>query len=236
MGGLSSGEPVMRREQYRLKDAIESVPSVAPLIPSAASYKLGWMGLGLQAVRFRESNTNEVSAPAISQHALILVTRPPEEMNMRYEGVKRDIPPAAGSVAVMPAGSTSLWRWRGSKDSLHIYLEPRLIERVATTSFELDSARMVVPPLDAHCPRTSGGDVGRGCRINDWWDRRTTHDRVTGQRFGHSPDPSPRRAAPVGRPGGRRASAPEAPHGCRIHHGESRRQSDARGNGCSRPY
>jgi AraC family transcriptional regulator len=149
MGGLSSGEPVMRREQYRLKDAIESVPSVAPLIPSAASYELGWMGLGLQAVRFRDSNTNEVSAPAISQHALILVTRPPEEMNMRYEGVKRDIPPAAGSVAVMPAGSTSLWRWRGSKDSLHIYLEPRLIERVATTSFELDSARMVVPPLDA---------------------------------------------------------------------------------------
>ena len=68
-------------------------------------------------------------------------------MNIRYEGVKLDLPPAAGSVAVMPAGSASLWHWRGEKDSLHIYLEPSFIARVATTSFELDSARIVVPPL-----------------------------------------------------------------------------------------
>jgi AraC family transcriptional regulator len=134
-------------QEHSLKDAIESVPSVAPLMPNVASFDLGWMGL--QAVRFRDSISNEFSAPPISQHALILITRPPEKMNMRYEGVKRDLPPAAGSVAVMPAGSASLWHWRGGKDSLHIYLEPSLIARVATTSFELDSARMVVPPLDA---------------------------------------------------------------------------------------
>jgi hypothetical protein len=41
----------MRREESSLKDAIESLPSVAPLIPNAASYESGWMGLGLQAVR-----------------------------------------------------------------------------------------------------------------------------------------------------------------------------------------
>jgi AraC family transcriptional regulator len=138
----------MRLEEYSLKDAIESLPSVAPLVPTAASYDLGWMGLGLQAVRYRDNNTNEFSAPAIPQHALILVIRPPEEMYMRYEGVEREIPPAAGSVALMPAGSASQWRWRGSKDSLQICLDPSLIARVATTSFELDSARMVVPPLD----------------------------------------------------------------------------------------
>jgi AraC family transcriptional regulator len=138
----------MCRKEYSLKDAIESLPSAAPVIPTAASYELGWTGLGLQAVRFRDSKTNEFNAPAISQHVLILVTRPPEEMNLRYEGVKRDVPPAAGSVAVMPAGNASLWRWRGSKDSLHIHLEPSLIARAATASFEIDSARMVVPPLD----------------------------------------------------------------------------------------
>jgi AraC family transcriptional regulator len=136
----------MHREEYSLKDAIESLPSVAPLIPNAVSDELGWMGL--QAVRYRDSISNEFSAPPISQHALFLITRPPEEMNLRYEGVNREIPPLAGSVAVMPAGSAALWRWRGSKDSLHIYLEPSLITQVATTSFELDSVRTVVPPLD----------------------------------------------------------------------------------------
>jgi AraC family transcriptional regulator len=137
----------MRQEEYSIKDAVASLSTAAPLIPNAVSYQLGWTGL--QAVRYRDSGTNEFSAPAISQHALILITRPPEEMNMRYEGVKRDMPPAKGSVAVMPAGCASLWHWRGSKDSLHIYLEPSLIAQVATTSFELDSARVAVPPLDA---------------------------------------------------------------------------------------
>ena len=137
----------MHQEEYSIKDAVASLSTAAPLIPNAVSYQLGWTGL--QAVCYRDSGTNEFSAPAISQHALILITRPPEEMNMRYEGVKRDMPPATGSVAVMPAGCASLWHWRGSKDSLHIYLEPTLIARVATASFELDSTRIVVPPLDA---------------------------------------------------------------------------------------
>ena len=134
-------------QEHNLKDAMESLPSVAPLIPNAASFDLGWRGL--QAVRWRDCVSNEFSAPPIAQHALILITWPPEKLNLRYEGVKQDIPLAAGSVAVMPAGSASLWHWRGVKDSLHIYLEPSVIARVATTSFELDSARMVVPPLDA---------------------------------------------------------------------------------------
>ena len=36
--------------------------------------------------------------------------------------------PPAGSIAVVPAYSSVLWRWQGSKDSLHIYLEPSLVE------------------------------------------------------------------------------------------------------------
>jgi len=126
----------MRGEERSLKDAIEALPSVAPLIPNAASFQLGWTGL--QAVRYRDSITNEFSAPPISQHALVLVTRPPEQMNMQYEGLKRDKPPAAGSVALVPAGSAALWRWEGSKDSLHIYLEPSLVARVGAESLELD--------------------------------------------------------------------------------------------------
>jgi AraC family transcriptional regulator len=58
------------------------------------------------------------------------------------------LPPPAGSIAVVPAESSILWRWQGSKDSLHIYLEPSLVARVATESFEFDPTRTVVPPLD----------------------------------------------------------------------------------------
>ena len=35
------------------------------------------------------------------------------------------------------------------KDSLHIYLDPKLTAQVATTSFELDVSHTAVPPLDA---------------------------------------------------------------------------------------
>ena len=79
---------------------------------------------------------------------LVLIVQPPEKMDLRYEGVKRDTPPPAGSIMVVPAGSSLLWRRQGSMDSLGIFLEPSLVARVAAESFELDPTRTVVPPLD----------------------------------------------------------------------------------------
>jgi AraC family transcriptional regulator len=49
---------------------------------------------------------------------------------------------------VLPAGTRALWRWSGRLDSLHIYLEPGLVERVAALAFDLDPGRLTVPPLD----------------------------------------------------------------------------------------
>src|SRR5260221_10320547 len=69
-------------------------------------------------------------------------------MDLRYDGGKRDVPPPAGSIAVLPAGRSVLWRRRGRVDALLIYLEPSLVARVAAESFEFDSTRTVVPPLD----------------------------------------------------------------------------------------
>jgi AraC family transcriptional regulator len=77
------------------------------------------------------------------------MTKPPTKMSFRYEGGKWDIPPPAGSIAVMPAGSVAEVCWRGTKDTFHIYLDPKSIARAATTSFELDLSRTVVRPLDA---------------------------------------------------------------------------------------
>jgi AraC family transcriptional regulator len=117
-----------------------------PFEPDASSHRLGWAGL--EAARNRAVPASELHAPALTHHRLILFSRPPEELDLRYEGMKRHVPPPAGAIMLVPAGSPTLWRWSGSFDSLHIFLEPGLVTRVAAEAFGLDPARLTVPPLD----------------------------------------------------------------------------------------
>src|SRR5260221_451499 len=123
--------------------------NLRPVIPDATSQNLGWAGL--QAFRYRKMNSapDEAHWPPLSQHLLVLMTRPPAKMRFRYEGGKRDLPPPAGSITAIPVGSVVESCWQGSKDSLHIHLDPKLIAQVAKTSFELDVSHTAIPPLDA---------------------------------------------------------------------------------------
>ena len=58
------------------------------------------------------------------------------------------MPPPAGAIFVVPAGSPYWVRWSGPNDSLAVCLEPGLVARVAAEAFDLDPARLTVPPLD----------------------------------------------------------------------------------------
>src|SRR5262245_12800101 len=116
---------------------------VIPFHAVAASDRLGWVGL--EAARYRASPAWEYSAPALTHHRLVLVTRPPQELDMRFDGVNQHVPPPAGAIIVVPAGTRGRVRWTGGFDWLHIYLEPRLIARVAAEAFDLDPARLTVP-------------------------------------------------------------------------------------------
>ncbi len=49
---------------------------------------------------------------------------------------------------LLPAGTPGQVRSSGHKDQLHIFLEPGLVGRVAAEAFDLDPARLTVPPLD----------------------------------------------------------------------------------------
>jgi AraC family transcriptional regulator len=111
-----------------------------------ASDGLGWVGL--EAARYRASPAWEYDAPALTHHRLVLVTRPPQELELRFEGVKRHVPPPAGAIILVPAGTPGRVRWSGGFDWLHIYLEPGLVARVAAEAFGLDPARLTLPPLD----------------------------------------------------------------------------------------
>src|SRR5439155_22810656 len=115
---------------------------LVPFEPSAASDLLGWVGL--EAARYRAAPASEINLSPLTHHTVVLITRPPEELDLRYEGVTRHVAPPAGSILVVPAGSPARWRWSGPKDSLHIYLEPELVARVAAEAFGLDPARMTL--------------------------------------------------------------------------------------------
>jgi AraC family transcriptional regulator len=117
-----------------------------PFEPAASSNRLGWAGL--EAARFRTSPAHELNQPVLTHHMLVLFARPPEELDLRYEGVKRHVPPPAGAISLLPAGSPAWVRSSGCKDQLHIFLEAGLVTRVAAQAFGLDPARLTVPPLD----------------------------------------------------------------------------------------
>jgi AraC family transcriptional regulator len=119
---------------------------IVPFEAAATSNGLGWVGL--EAARYPAAPASELHLPALTHHWLVLFARPPQELDLRYEGVKRHVPPPGGAISVIPAGNPARWRWSGRNDTLHIHLEPGLVGRVAAEAFGLDPARLAVPPLD----------------------------------------------------------------------------------------
>ena len=104
--------------------------------------------MGLEALRYCDQPPNECFVPPLTHHSLLLFIQTPKELEVRSEGISRVVPPRPGSILMVPAGSPARYRWSSHSDSLHVFLEPGLVERVAAETFELDSARVSVPPLD----------------------------------------------------------------------------------------
>jgi AraC family transcriptional regulator len=138
----------MRRDEPVHVDTIAPLDwhKFLSLEEAPSSDQRGWVGL--EAARCRATAAFEVSQPALTHHRLILFDRPPEELDLRYEGVERHVPPPAGAISFVPAGTPSRSRSSGRRDALLIYLEPGLLSRVAAEAFDLDPARTTVPPLD----------------------------------------------------------------------------------------
>src|SRR5262245_55573570 len=134
--GPGQGEPIGPLDWFRH----------LPHEPTASSDRLGWVVL--EAARCRAVPAFELDVPALTHHRLFLFSRPPDELDLRPKGVKRNGPPRAGSISLMPAGSPFWARSSGCNDELHIFLEPGLVARVAAEAFELDPARLTVPPVD----------------------------------------------------------------------------------------
>jgi AraC family transcriptional regulator len=114
--------------------------------PCAASDRRRWVGL--EALRYRYQPPNEAFQPPLTHHSLFLFLHTPKEFEARSEGISRRVPPYPGTILVVPAGNPSWWRWSSHSDSLHVFLDPELVVRVAAEGFDLDPARVSVPPVD----------------------------------------------------------------------------------------
>jgi AraC family transcriptional regulator len=115
--------------------------------PEMTNWNLG--ASEVQASHQRNIGSDEIRIGGLAQHLIILFTKPPREMNVRCEGVKRNAPPPAGSMALVPVGAVAEVSWRGNKDCLQLSVEPNLVQRVAAKSFERDLSSGAIPPLDA---------------------------------------------------------------------------------------
>jgi hypothetical protein len=62
-----------------------------PFEPAASSDRLGCVGL--EAARCHATPVLELNQPVLTHHMLVLFARPPDELELRYEGVKRHVPP-----------------------------------------------------------------------------------------------------------------------------------------------
>jgi AraC family transcriptional regulator len=135
----------MQLEENSLRE-LEALQKFIPFTPSETSKGRGWKGM--QALRYCRTPTGgELSLPPVSLHSIFLHLRSPEKFNLRIEGLELDRPLPTGSIHVVPAGSSAPVRWQGSRDLVAIYLEPSIVVRVASESFEFDSKRTVVPPF-----------------------------------------------------------------------------------------
>ena len=117
---------------------------------NTVSYRLfNWGASEVQATHQRNIGSDQIRIGGLPRHLTILFTKPPREMNIRCEGVKRNAPPLVGSIALVPVGAVADVSWRGNKDCLQVFVEPNLFQRVAANSFERDLACAAIPPLDA---------------------------------------------------------------------------------------
>src|SRR4051794_18938115 len=88
-------------------DWLKLVPSEV----SSSSDRLGWARL--LAARYRATHAAELSQPALTHHWLVLYVRPPDQLDLAYDGVRSHVPPPAGSITVVPAGTPVQWECRG---------------------------------------------------------------------------------------------------------------------------
>jgi AraC family transcriptional regulator len=117
------------------------IASVRP----TTSDPLGWSGV--RAEHLTSPPDAEVDLPPTTHHWIILNHGLAAEFSLRFAGQERSDPLPLDSLAIIPAGYPSQWRWRGASESTHVLVEPQLLARVAAEALDLNPDRVALPPV-----------------------------------------------------------------------------------------
>jgi hypothetical protein len=146
MGQISRTQRTSQ-EDSRREDLIapRELRRVLRFEPAETSVRLGWVGI--EVIHYRATPAFEIDFAGQTHHGFSLFLRSPDQYDIQFEGVRRHFPPPPGSIMLVPAGIPIRARSSGTKDALYVFLEPGVVERVAAEAFELDPAKLSIPPL-----------------------------------------------------------------------------------------
>src|SRR5262249_40679465 len=129
------------------------------------------------------------------------------------------------------AGSPVWARSSGHKDELHIFLQAGLVTRVAAEAFDLDPARLTVPPLDApDLPHLPAALLAGGVELT----ARGAPGPPAAPSLAHPPARHGRGPPPPRGRRGRPAPRSKAPRRRRVYRGTPRRRPEPGGAGRGR--
>jgi AraC family transcriptional regulator len=118
-------------ERAKTKPLAEDVVGIVPTSGLLSSEGRSWEGIA--AARFRH-RLDDIDLPPLSNHLVVVHQGRPSGVEERIDGRVARRYMSRGGVTIVPAGVATEWRWEEAPETLHAYLSPSLVERVATES------------------------------------------------------------------------------------------------------
>ena len=130
--------------EHRPGVPVSDLSAVYPEAVLASSKDLGWQDIRVLHVR---NGYSDMDLPPLENHCVIVQLEPSVYATARINGQDFDHFLSPGDIAIIPAGMPSHWRWRDSRphETLHIYLEPIFVQKIAE-SCDLNHAQMAFEP------------------------------------------------------------------------------------------
>ena len=105
-------------------------------LPPVASSRPGLLEGGL--LRRWVATAQEMKQPALDHHYLVLHLGGAKRVTRSGEGSAREVDVLSGQLTVVPAGSSYRWRTAGPIDFVHLYIDPKRMDRVVAEVFDRD--------------------------------------------------------------------------------------------------
>jgi AraC family transcriptional regulator len=96
-----------------------------------------WSELSVRGYKYKPS---DISPPRLSDYLVVIYTGGPTRMTRRVDGPRKTSDIVFGDISLLTRSVESEWCWNTDVEVLHIYLDPRLVQRVVNTVFERDVA------------------------------------------------------------------------------------------------